>query len=94
MEDLEDLKTIRRYIDEVDRKTDLLFARMTDRDLSREVRRPRSDGSENVYTLEQVLYHIPIEIIHPYGEIFAELWKMDLESHTTPISNTLKTRQM
>ena len=73
--------TIRRYIDEVDRKTALLFSRITDdRDLIREVRRPRPDGSENVYKLEQILYHIPIEIIHHYGEIFAELWKMDLEA--------------
>ncbi len=79
-EDFQDLKVIRRYIDQVDAKTALIFARMTDRDLSREVRRPRPDGSENVYTLEQVLYHIPIEIIHHYGEIFAELWKMDLEA--------------
>ncbi|MFH0848418.1 MAG: DinB family protein [archaeon] len=79
-EDFQDLKVIRRYIEKVDAKTALLFDRMTDRDLSREVRRPRPDGGENVYTLEQVLYHIPIEIIHHYGEVFAELWKMDLET--------------
>ena len=79
-EDFEDLKVIRKYIDEVDAKTTLLFARMTDGDLSRAVRRPRPNGTENVYTLEQVLYHIPIEVIHHYGEIFAELWKMDLET--------------
>jgi uncharacterized damage-inducible protein DinB len=79
-EDFQDLKAIRRYIDEVDAKTTLLFARITSSDMSREVRRPRPDGAENVYILEQVLYHIPIEVIHHYGEIFAELWKMNLEA--------------
>lgn len=79
-EDFQDLRAIRRYIDEVDAKTALLFARITGSDMSREVRRPHPDGTENVYTLEQVLYHIPIEVIHHYGEIFAELWKMNLEA--------------
>jgi uncharacterized damage-inducible protein DinB len=79
-EDFENLESIRRYIGEVDAKTALLFTKMTDRDLRKEVTRPRPNGIESVYTLEQVLYHIPIEIIHHYGEIFAELWKMDLEA--------------
>ena len=94
-EDFEDLKAIRRYIDEVDAKTALLFAKMTDRDLSREVRRPRPDRNENAYTLEQVLYHIPIEIIHHYGEIFAEFWRMNINapyySYLTYSRNKAKT---
>ncbi len=79
-EDFKDLKSITQYITAVDAKTARLFTRITDRDLRNQVRRPSSDGSENVYTLEQVLYHIPIEVVHHYGEIFAELWKMGIEA--------------
>src|SRR5579875_1405681 len=65
---------------EVDQKTLELFRRLKPEDLKREVRRVYPDGRVSVYTLEQVLYHVPIEVIHHYGEIFAEFWRMNVDA--------------
>ncbi|MGB6679926.1 MAG: hypothetical protein WBF08_01205 [Candidatus Bathyarchaeia archaeon] len=50
---------------------------MTSNDLKKGVKRVKPDGKEFLYPLGDVLYHIPIEIIHHYGEIFAEFWKIN-----------------
>ncbi len=78
LEDFKDLEDIKEYIAEVDEKTSRLFSGMTDRDLQKDVKRLGRDGREYVYRLEQVLYHLPIETIHHFGEIFGEFWKMGL----------------
>jgi len=80
LEDFKNLQDIKKYIAEVDSKTTKLFAAMTEKDLRREVRRTTQDGKEEVFTLEQILFHVPIEIIHHFGEIFAEFWKMNIDA--------------
>jgi uncharacterized damage-inducible protein DinB len=79
-EDFKNLQDVKKYIVEVDSKTAKLFSGMTEKDLGKEVRRTSREGKEEVFTLEQILYHVPIEIIHHFGEIFAEFWKMDIDA--------------
>jgi len=80
LEDFRTLEDIKKYMAEVDAKTKGLFNMLTEKDLRRSVRRVSSDGKEETFTLEQVLYQVPIENIHHFGEIFAEFWKMDLDA--------------
>ena len=75
-----DIQSAKRYMSEVDQKTDSLFKELRPEDLGKWVSRKQSDGRVVNYRLENVLYHIPIEVIHHYGEIFAEFWKMDMEA--------------
>jgi uncharacterized damage-inducible protein DinB len=79
-EDFRNLQEIKKYMTEVDAKTAKLFNTMTTNDLKRGVKRVRPDGEEVVYPLGDVLYHISIEVIHHYGEIFAEFWKMNINA--------------
>lgn len=78
LESFKDLQHVKRYATEVDPKTERLFDKMTESDLQREVKRTTRDGRE-VFSLEQVLYHLPIEIIYHFGEIFREFWKMNID---------------
>jgi uncharacterized damage-inducible protein DinB len=80
LEEFKDIEDIKEYIAEVDEKTSRLFSRITDWGLQKDVRRLLPDGREDVYKLEQVLYQLPIETIHHFGEIFGEFWKMGLEA--------------
>ncbi len=80
LEEFNDLEDVKEYIADVDEKTSKLFSRMTDQDLQKDVIRQRRDGGEESYKLEYVLYHLPIETIHHFGEIFGEFWKMDLQA--------------
>jgi uncharacterized damage-inducible protein DinB len=80
VEDFRNLQEIMKYITEVDTKTTRLFNTITSNDLKKRVKRPLPDGKEIVYPLDDVLYHIPIEIIHHYGEIFAEFWKTNINA--------------
>lgn len=75
-----DLESTKNFIAEVDEKTFTLFNELKPDDLKKMVTRIQSDGKEATYPLEIVLYHIPIEVIHHYGEIFAEFWKMNLDA--------------
>ena len=79
LDDFENLQDIKKYMVEVDLKTGKLLGRMTEKDLQKEVRRTGRDGKVNVYSFEQILYHVPIEIIYHFGEIFGELWKMNID---------------
>jgi len=79
-EDFRDLREIKKYMSEVDTKTAKLFNALTTNDLKRGVKRLQPDGKEVVNPLGDVLYHIPIEVIHHYGEIFAEFWKMNINA--------------
>ena len=80
MEDLKNMQDIKKYIAEVHAKTAKLFSTMTAQDLRKDVKRVQPDGKEVAYPLEDVLYHIPIEMIHHHGEIFAEFWKMNIDA--------------
>ena len=80
VEDFRNLQEIKGYITEVDTKTARLFNTMTSNDLKKGVKRVQPDGKEIVYPLGDVLYHIPIEVIHHYGEIFAEFWKININA--------------
>lgn len=71
------LDSILKYIGETDAKTNSLFKSITEEDLKKPVRKL---NDSKFYSLEQVLYHIPIENIHHYGEIFAEFWKSNIDA--------------
>jgi len=79
-EDFKNLAEVKRYIAEVDSKTDTMFSKMAEKDLQREVKRTTQDGKVETYSLEQILCHVPIEITYHFGEIFAEFWKMDVDA--------------
>ncbi len=79
-DDFKNLVDIKRYISEVDAKTEKMFSKMTDQDLARDVKRTTQEGKVETIKLEHILYHIPIEIIHHFGEIFAEFWKMNIDA--------------
>ena len=83
-EEFKNLEDIKKYITEVDAKTDTLFARIANDDLRRPIKRIARDGSEESFELEQVLYQLPIESIYHFGEIFAEFWKMNLKAPYYP----------
>ena len=71
------LESILKYVGVTDAKTNNLFESITNEDLKNPVR--KLDDSK-VYSLEQILYHIPIENIHHYGEIFAEFWNLNIDA--------------
>ncbi len=77
VEDFRNMQEIIEYMKEVDTKTNKFFTTITQDDFKKLVKRTKSDGEEIMYPLGDVLYHIPIEMIHHYGEIFAELWKIN-----------------
>lgn len=79
-EDFKSPADVKKYIAEVDSKTDKLFGRMTENELRKDVKRTTQDGKVETYSLEQILYHVPIEIIYHFGEIFAEFWKMNIDA--------------
>ena len=80
LEGFKELEHVKRYAAEVDSKTERLFNKMTESDLQREVKRTTRDGREEVFSLEQILYHLPIEVIYHFGEIFGEFWKMNTDA--------------
>jgi uncharacterized damage-inducible protein DinB len=75
---------VKKYMTEVDGKTNRLFAQITEDYLRRPVKRIARDGTEESFELEQVLYQLPIEAIYHFGEIFAEFWKMNLQAPYFP----------
>ena len=83
-EEFANMGQIKKYIAEVDGKTDRLFAQITRDDLRKLVKRIARDGTEESFELEQVLYQLPLEAIYHFGEIFAEFWKMNLQAPCYP----------
>jgi uncharacterized damage-inducible protein DinB len=79
-EDFKDIEDVKKYLAEVDAKTAKLFGRLTSQDLRKSFKRTLPNGKEEVLEVEKVLYHIPVEIIYHYGEIFAEFWKMNIDA--------------
>lgn len=79
-QDFKGIEDVKKYMAEVDAKTVKLFGKIGDKDLRRAFKRTLPDGKEETLELEQVLYHVPVEVIYHYGEIFAEFWKMNLEA--------------
>lgn len=82
-QNFKDIEQVKQRISEVDSKTTDFFSKLTLQDLRKQVTRRMADGKEMTAPMENVLYHIPIEIIHHYGEIFAEFWKMDTNAPYT-----------
>ena len=77
-EDFTTLNEIKQYMIDVDAKTRSFLDSVTDDILQRDLRVARPSGRSSVDKIINILYHIPIEIIHHYGEIFAVLWKMNI----------------
>lgn len=63
-EEFRNVEDIKKYVAEVDGKTNRLFAQITEDDLRRPVKRIARDGGEESFELEQVLYQLPIEAIY------------------------------
>jgi uncharacterized damage-inducible protein DinB len=83
-EDFETLDEIKKFMSETDEKTATLFKEITRADLEKTVHRKLSTGQEITRPLEVILYHVPIEVIHHYGEIFGEFWKMNIDAPYLP----------
>ena len=79
-EDLKTLDEIKKFMDETDEKTIDLFKELSGQDLEKMVRRKLSTGKEVMVRMETMLYHVAIEVIHHYGEIFGEFWKMNVDA--------------
>jgi uncharacterized damage-inducible protein DinB len=79
-EDFKNVEDVKKYMAEVDAKTAGLFGKIINQDLRKTFKRSLPNGKEEDLELEQVLYHIPFEIIYHYGEIFAEFWKMNVDA--------------
>jgi uncharacterized damage-inducible protein DinB len=79
-QDFKNMEDVKKYMAQVDAKTAELFSKLTSQDLRKTFKRSLPNGKEEVLELEQVLYHVPFEIIYHYGEIFAEFWKMNLDA--------------
>ena len=79
-QDFKGIEDVKKYMAEVDAKTGKLFSRITSQDLQKLFKRTLPNGKEEVLKVENVLYHVPIEIIYHYGEIFAEFWKMNIDA--------------
>ena len=78
LEDFTTLTEIKNYMDDVDAKTRHFLDALNDVVLQRDLTVSRPSGRSSVDKIINILYHIPIEIIHHYGEIFAILWKMNI----------------
>ena len=79
-QDFMNIEDVKKYMAEVDAKTSKLFSRITNQDLRKTFTRSLPNGKEEILELEQVLYHIPFEVIYHYGEMFAEFWKMNIDA--------------
>jgi uncharacterized damage-inducible protein DinB len=83
-EDFGTLEEIMKFMLDTDEKTRALFDEITKADLEKTVHRKLSTGQEIARPLEVVLYHVAIEVIHHYGEIFGEFWKMNIDAPYLP----------
>jgi uncharacterized damage-inducible protein DinB len=79
-QDFKNIEDVKKYMTGVDAKTAELLSKLTSQDLRKTFKRSLPNGKEEVFELEQVLYHVPFEIIYHYGEIFAEFWKMNVDA--------------
>ncbi len=77
-EDFTTLNEIKQYMADVDAKTQSFLDSVTAEILQRDLRVTRPSGRSSVDKIINILYHIPIEVIHHYGEIFAVLWKQNI----------------
>lgn len=82
-QNFKDIEQVKLRMSEVDSKTRDLFSKLTPQELRKPVTRRMMDGREMTQPMENVLYHIPIEVIHHYGEIFAEFWKANMNAPYT-----------
>jgi uncharacterized damage-inducible protein DinB len=80
LKDIKTLHDVEQYVADVDAKTAALFQRLTVQDLRQQFPVIRPGGRNSVECLSDILYHVPIEIIYHYGELFAEFWKMGVDA--------------
>jgi uncharacterized damage-inducible protein DinB len=72
------LNEITQYMADIDAKTQSFMDSVTTELLQRDLHVARPSGRRSEDKIINILYHIPIEIIHHYGEIFAVLWQMNI----------------
>lgn len=72
-----DIISIEKRINEVEGKTDVYLANLTQSELDRKVTIPRRMGAPFLLRVEDVLVQLAIENISHFGELIAILWQID-----------------
>ena len=72
-----DIISVEKRINEVEGKTDVYLANLTQSELDRKVTIPRRMGAPFLLRVEDVLIQLAIENISHFGELIAILWQID-----------------
>jgi uncharacterized damage-inducible protein DinB len=72
-----DIMSIEKRTKEVEGKTDVYLANLTQSELDRKVTIPRRTGAPFLLRVEDVLVQLVIENISHFGELIAILWQID-----------------
>lgn len=76
----QDLESLKKYMQEVERKTECYLATLSMEELNRQIVVPWGDKSYTSVSVETVLTHMALEDMIHYGELSATLWQMGLEA--------------
>ncbi|MDQ1280107.1 MAG: hypothetical protein QG670_1369 [Thermoproteota archaeon] len=77
--EFEDVKSIEKRINEVEEKTKVYLANLSQSELDREVTIPRRVGTPFLMRVEDILVQLAIENISHFGELIAILWQIDVQ---------------
>jgi uncharacterized damage-inducible protein DinB len=75
-----DMDSLRKYMQEVEGKTERYVATLSMEELNRQIAVPWGDKPYTRVSVETVLTHMVLEDMIHYGELSAALWQMGLEA--------------
>jgi uncharacterized damage-inducible protein DinB len=75
-----DRDSLKKYIQEVEHKTECYVATLSSEELNRQIVVPWGDKPYTRVSVETVLTHMVVEDMIHYGELSAALWQMGLEA--------------
>ncbi len=75
-----DMDSLKRYMQEVERKTECYVATLSSEELNRQIVVPWGNKPYTSASVETVLTHLVLEDMIHYGELSAALWQMGLEA--------------
>jgi uncharacterized damage-inducible protein DinB len=75
-----DMDSLRKYMQEVEGKTERYVATLSMEELNRQIVVPWGDKPYTRVSVENVLTHMVLEDMIHYGELSAALWQMGLEA--------------
>ena len=78
-DEVQDIASIRKRVEEVESKTKTYVARITPAELERKVELSRVGMPPVQVRVEDILVHVVFENIHHFGELIALLWQIDVE---------------